>query len=154
MSTDFIHHSVLLVQTIAALQPQPGGAFIDCTLGGGGHSELLLRETGGNAKLIAIDRDLQAINAAQKRLAPFRQQICYRHGPFAEVLAQLKQQSFDPSLCSDWTETPTAFDGIVIDLGVSSPQLDRPSRGFSFQHDGPSRYANGSERWSLGSRVA
>ena len=123
MSNDFIHRPVLLEATIEALQPQPAGRFLDCTLGGGGHSEAFLEATGPDGIVIGIDRDPAALAAASARLQRFGDRFQPIRGAFADMA----------ELASEWAP----YDGILLDLGVSSPQLDHPERGFSFRVDGP-----------------
>ena len=120
MSLLFQHQSVLLEQSVQALNLRPNGTYIDATLGGGGHSEAILKAE-STVKVIGIDRDLQAIQASTERLSPYKGRFQLLHGSFAEHLTDVKNQ----------------IDGILFDLGVSSPQLDRADRGFSFQKDGP-----------------
>jgi len=123
VTNDFIHRPVLLEATVEALQPQPAGRFLDCTLGGGGHSEALLEATGPDGIVVGIDRDPAALAAASARLQRFGDRFQPVRGAFAEMA----------ELASEWAP----FDGILLDLGVSSPQLDHPERGFSFRVDGP-----------------
>ena len=120
---EFEHRSVLLEATIAAIGPCSGQRYLDCTLGGGGHSEALLQQSGPDGLVVGIDRDPQALTAAGKRLAPFGERFQPVRGCMGDMA----------TLAESWAP----FDGIVMDLGVSSPQLDHPDRGFSFQHDGP-----------------
>ncbi len=120
---EFEHRSVLLEATIAAIGPRSGGRYLDGTLGGGGHTQALLQQSGPDGQVIGIDRDPQALAAASKRLAPFGE----RFQPVRGCMGNME------TLAAPWTP----FDGIIMDLGVSSPQLDHPERGFSFQHDGP-----------------
>ncbi len=108
---------------IDALAPKPGGCYLDGTLGGGGHSAALLEASGPDGIVVGIDRDATAIAAATERLAAFGSRLVAVHGTFAQMA----------DLGSAWAP----YDGILLDLGASSPQLDRPERGFSFQHDGP-----------------
>ena len=104
---------------LAGLQVQPGGCYLDATLGGGGHSRLILAAAEG-VQLVGIDQDPAALTAAQQMLAPFEPQVSVWRGNFAQYYpADLR------------------FDGILADLGVSSPQLDTPERGFSFRHTAP-----------------
>lgn len=127
MSADdeaFKHDSVLLHESIAAMLSKPSGIYVDATFGRGGHSREILKQLGPDARLIAIDKDPEAI-AVGERLAQedSRFQIC--HGSFAQLGEFLDQNGIE------------RVDGVLADLGVSSPQLDDAERGFSFQNDGP-----------------
>ena len=123
MENEFDHRPVLLEATMEALQVRPGGRYLDGTLGGGGHSQAILEASGPNGMLIGIDRDPDALAAATARLAPFGDRFIPIRGRFGDMA----------KLAAQWAP----FDGIILDLGVSSPQLDRPERGFSFRADGP-----------------
>jgi 16S rRNA (cytosine1402-N4)-methyltransferase len=112
-------------ETLTLLAPRAGGVYCDATLGGGGHAERILRATEPDGRLIGIDRDPSALAAAEARLAPFGERVTLVHGAFGEARAILEQLGVIP------------IDGFVLDLGVSSPQLDRGERGFSFRHEGP-----------------
>ena len=119
-SAVFKHLSVLSRELIAGLAVLPGGRYLDATAGGGGHSELILRHS-DNVQLVAIDRDETAIAAVKERLAEYYpQQLEFWQGNFA-----------------DYQPSDSLFDGIIADLGVSSPQLDFPERGFSFRNTAP-----------------
>ncbi|BCV24682.1 MAG TPA: 16S rRNA (cytosine(1402)-N(4))-methyltransferase RsmH [Firmicutes bacterium] len=121
----FQHQPVLLSETLAYLACRPGGIYIDCTLGGGGHArEILLRSTPGGL-LLGIDRDAAALEAARERLAPFKERVRLVQGNFRELAGIWRASSLP------------APQGILFDLGVSSPQLDEPERGFSYQVDAP-----------------
>ena len=120
---EFQHRTVLLDATLQALQPRPGGRYIDGTLGGGGHAEGILNACGPDGLVVGIDRDPNALTAAGQRLAAFGDRFQPVRGRFGDVA----------QLASAWAPV----DGLVLDLGVSSPQLDHADRGFSFQHDGP-----------------
>ena len=125
---EFKHYSVLLSETVDGLDIKPDGIYVDCTLGGGGHSEEILKRLssmGGNGKLYSIDRDPDAIAAASKRLAPFGERSVILQGRFSEAAALLSSVGVEK------------IDGITADLGVSSFQLDTPERGFSYMHDAP-----------------
>ncbi|ASP46360.1 16S rRNA (cytosine(1402)-N(4))-methyltransferase RsmH [Cognaticolwellia beringensis] len=124
MQHDNAHISVLLAESITGLAIKPAGIYIDCTFGRGGHSGLILENLGPNGRLIAIDRDLTAIAAAEK-YADDPRFIIEHHG-FADLQMIVEKH--------DLTEK---IDGILLDLGVSSPQLDEAERGFSFMKDGP-----------------
>ena len=124
MHTDKSHISVLLDEAITGLAIKPDGIYIDCTFGRGGHSGLILSKLSDQGRLIAIDRDLTAIEAAKKFADDSRFGI--EHQGFA----QLQQIAEKHQLLGK-------VDGILLDLGVSSPQLDEAERGFSFMKDGP-----------------
>jgi len=116
------HVPVLLRETVSALRPAAGKIFLDGTVGGGGHS-LALLEAG--ASVIACDQDPEALAEASRRLAAFSGRVRFVESNFADLTDRL--QSFGV----------TEFDGVLLDLGISSHQLDTPSRGFSFLGDGP-----------------
>ena len=120
--SEFAHKPVMLAEVVAALQPRPGGCYADGTLGGAGHAVAILRASSPNGWLSGCDRDGAAVEAAQARLAEFAGRFEVRRGNFVEL--------------ADWVAAGSC-DGVVLDLGVSSPQLDDPQRGFSFQQDGP-----------------
>lgn len=113
----FVHVPVLSGEVIEGLAIHPGGHYLDATVGGGGHS-LLLLEAAPDVRLTAIDRDEMAMAAAAARLADYGDNVEFWRGNFAQYKPQEQQ-----------------FDGIVADLGVSSAQLDTPERGFSFRHE-------------------
>ncbi len=122
--TEFHHVSVLLEESVAALNIRPEGIYVDGTLGGGGHScQIAKRLTTG--RLIGIDRDTQALRAAGERLAPFGDRVALVHGNFREMDSILREKEI------------SRVDGILLDLGVSSPQLDEGNRGFSYMTDAP-----------------
>jgi 16S rRNA (cytosine1402-N4)-methyltransferase len=121
--TAFDHISVLRDEVVAALAPAAGELHVDCTLGGGGHAEALLRAA--DCRVVGIDRDPVAIAAARDRLAPFGQRFVAIRAPFSRVGEALAEIGV------------STVDGLLADLGVSSPQLDTPARGFSFRHSGP-----------------
>ncbi len=121
-----LHRSVLLEETLAYLAPERGGCFVDCTLGLGGHAAALL-ERASSARILGIDRDPAALALAAERLGRFAGRCEWIEGDFRD-------------LERIWTERRLPGEraaGIYADLGVSSLQLERPERGFSFQHDGP-----------------
>ncbi len=121
---EYEHKSVLLDESIRALKIRPDGIYIDGTLGRAGHSrEIAQRLTTG--RLICIDQDQAALDAAEERLSPWRDRVKLVHSNFSELNAVMEQ-----------TGTPWA-DGMLFDLGVSSPQLDDASRGFSYMQDAP-----------------
>ena len=121
---EYKHKAVLLDESIQALEIRSDGTYIDGTLGRAGHSrEIARRLTDG--RLIGIDQDQAALDAAEERLAPWRDRVTLVHSNFSELETVMKQ-----------TGTPWA-DGMLFDLGVSSPQLDDASRGFSYMQDAP-----------------
>ncbi|MGA2786541.1 MAG: 16S rRNA (cytosine(1402)-N(4))-methyltransferase RsmH [Verrucomicrobiota bacterium] len=120
---DFVHKTVMAAEVLNALKPNPGGRYADGTLGGAGHAEEILTASSPTGWLFGCDRDGIAIEAAKRRLAEkFAGRFEIRQGNFAEM--------------AGWIPA-AGCDGVLLDLGVSSPQLDLPGRGFSFQHDGP-----------------
>ena len=121
----FSHYSVLKNEVIESLAIRPDGIYVDCTAGGGGHSFEIASRLGENGRLIAIDRDDDAIRAAGKRLAPYADRVTMVKSNFTEVAAVLKNLGID------------GIDGALIDLGVSSYQLDTAERGFSYMQDAP-----------------
>ena len=120
--TPSTHLPVMVPEVMMALPPTPGGSFIDCNLGDGGHAEAILRSIPG-AQLLGIDLDLEALKRANERLRMWSDRLTIVHGNFAEV-AEIGEKKF-PKGCS----------GILFDLGVSSAQLDTAERGFSFRFD-------------------
>ncbi len=120
---EFKHYSVLLNETIEELKIKPDGIYVDGTLGGGGHSEAILKQLTGTGRLIGIDQDEAAINAAGKRLEPFGDHVTILRDNYRNASARLKEIGVDK------------VDGIVLDLGVSSYQLDTAERGFSYNVD-------------------
>ncbi|MGL4456594.1 MAG: 16S rRNA (cytosine(1402)-N(4))-methyltransferase RsmH [Plesiomonas sp.] len=123
MSENYQHVTVLLHEAVEGLAIRPDGIYIDGTFGRGGHSRLILSKLGPEGRLIAIDRDLRAIAEAQTIDDP-RFQIV--HGPFSNVQHYVDELGLNGKI-----------DGFLLDLGVSSPQLDEAERGFSFMRDGP-----------------
>lgn len=121
----FAHASVLVDEAVAYLAPRQGGVYCDATVGGGGHAERILEASSPTGRLVGIDRDPSALLAARTRLERFGDRVTLLHGTFAEADRLLDELGLLP------------VDGFLLDLGVSSPQLDRPERGFSFQKEGP-----------------
>jgi 16S rRNA (cytosine1402-N4)-methyltransferase len=120
---EFIHQPVLLAEVLSALRPGPGGRFADGTLGGAGHAAAILAASSPTGWLYGCDRDGVAVEAAKQRLAEkYGGRFELRRGNFSEL--------------ADWVPERSC-DGVLLDLGVSSPQVDTPERGFSFQQDGP-----------------
>ena len=118
------HKPVLLEESLRALDIKPGGTYVDGTLGRAGHSLAILRRLEGG-RLIGIDRDQSAIDAARERLADFADRVTLVHGNFQDLGDILRDLGV------------RRVDGMLFDLGVSSPQLDEPERGFSYMHDAP-----------------
>ena len=121
--SDARHEPVLLDEVVSLLAPARGGTFVDCTTGLGGHSSALLEN--GATRLLALDRDEDALRAAAERLAPYGDRVELVHSDYREIGSVLQQRGID------------AVDGILADLGVSSMQLDQEGRGFSFRRDEP-----------------
>jgi 16S rRNA (cytosine1402-N4)-methyltransferase len=119
---EFEHKPVMVAEVLAALRPEPHGRYFDGTLGGGGHAEAILSASSPTGWLFGCDRDGAAIEAAQRRLAKFAGRFEIRRGNFADA--------------ADWVPAGSC-NGAVLDLGVSSAQLDLAERGFSFQREGP-----------------
>ena len=122
---EFQHKSVLLQECIDALNIRPDGIYLDGTLGGAGHSSQIARRLTEGGHLIGVDRDRTALAAAKERLAPYADRVTLVHSNFAEIDAILDSLGIP------------AVDGMLFDLGVSSPQLDDASRGFSYMADAP-----------------
>ncbi|EIC86506.1 16S rRNA (cytosine(1402)-N(4))-methyltransferase RsmH [Serratia sp. M24T3] len=123
MLENYKHTSVLLDEAVNGLNIRPDGIYIDGTFGRGGHSRLILSQLGPEGRLLAIDRDPQAIEAAKAIDDP---RFSIVHGPFSDLAQYVHER-----------ELAGKIDGVLLDLGVSSPQLDDPERGFSFMRDGP-----------------
>lgn len=125
--TDFQHTTVLLHETVDGLAIKPNGVYVDCTLGGAGHSEYLLSQLDETGHLYAFDQDQKAIDNAKNRLAAYvtKNQVTFVKANFRELTAELNRLGV------------TEVDGILYDLGVSSPQLDEAERGFSYHQDAP-----------------
>jgi 16S rRNA (cytosine1402-N4)-methyltransferase len=122
---EFAHTSVMADEAIELLAPRPGGRYCDATLGGGGHAARLLEASVPDGRLFGLDRDPDALEAATRHLGDLAGRATLLHARFSEIAAVLERAGALP------------LDGILADLGVSSPQLDRPERGFSFRAEGP-----------------
>jgi 16S rRNA (cytosine1402-N4)-methyltransferase len=122
---EFAHQPIMVQECMGLLQPQRGGIFVDGTLGGGGHAQATLERLPADGRLIGVDRDDEALAAASKRLQPFGQQFTAVKGNFFDMKELLLNQGI------------SGVDGILVDLGVSSYQLDNPQRGFSYNEDAP-----------------
>jgi 16S rRNA (cytosine1402-N4)-methyltransferase len=119
------HTPVLVDETLAALAPEAGGYYVDATFGRGGHTARLLASLGGEGRVLALDQDRQAIEAGRQRFAN-EMRLALVHASFADLATLVPAHSQGRPLR-----------GVLFDLGVSSPQLDDPARGFSFRADGP-----------------
>ena len=119
------HITVLLNEAVSGLVEDPNGFYIDGTFGRGGHSALVLNQLSESGRLMGIDKDLEAIACAHKRFAN-EPRFEIAHGSFSQLEQFVRERDLFGKV-----------DGVLLDLGVSSPQLDDPTRGFSFQHDGP-----------------
>jgi 16S rRNA (cytosine1402-N4)-methyltransferase len=119
-----MHQTVLLREAVDALVTLPDGFYVDGTFGRGGHSRCILQRLNESGRLLAVDKDLAA-QAVAHELEETESRFEFFHGSFAQLPHQLRRMGID------------AVDGILLDLGVSSPQLDNSDRGFSFMHDGP-----------------
>lgn len=124
---EFKHYSVLLEESIAGLNIRPDGVYVDCTLGGAGHSEKILEQLNEQGRLYAFDQDRQAIEHAEAKLAPYLE----------KGMAVLIKANFRHLKEELTARGVTKVDGILYDLGVSSPQLDQKERGFSYRMDAP-----------------
>lgn len=120
---EFSHIPVLLKETIEGLDIKENGIYVDCTLGGGGHSLEILKKLGPEGRLVAIDQDEKALVAAQKRLSEYKDQIYFVKSNFAYLESILDSLDIDK------------VDGVLMDIGVSSYQLDEKERGFSYHQD-------------------
>ena len=125
MQENYGHYSVMLAETVDSLNIKPGGVYVDCTLGGAGHSARILEKMGGDGKLVGIDRDEYAIQKASQRLEKYKDNILLIKGNFCDAPELLSENGIHK------------IDGVVADLGVSSFQLDNADRGFSYMHDAP-----------------
>ena len=119
------HESVMTAEVIDYLNVRPGGRYIDCTAGAGGHSAAILEASAPDGRLLANDADPEAIAIARERLAPYGDRVSFSEHYFDEVAPAAAQAAITPA------------DGLLCDLGVSSMQLDRPERGFSLRRPGP-----------------
>jgi 16S rRNA (cytosine1402-N4)-methyltransferase len=121
----FTHESVMLNETLEAIRPRSGGVYADATAGGGGHSQAILDASAPSGRLVAVDRDPRAVEQVRQRLASYGDRALVVHGAYSELGTILKGCGAE------------RVDGLIADLGVSSPQLDVAERGFSFHSDGP-----------------
>lgn len=121
----FLHIPVMLEEVMDGLKLRPGGIYVDCTAGGGGHSEEILKRTSPDGKLLALDRDPDALEAVFRRLSSYGDRFWLERANFIHLPRVLDRLGID------------RVDGILFDLGVSSHQLDNPRRGFSYLQDAP-----------------
>ncbi len=121
----FNHTTVLLHEAVDGLNIKPDGIYLDCTLGGAGHSELIAKALSEKGRLIAFDQDITALENAKKKLAPYMDRVTLVNSNFVHFDEKLKELGVEK------------VDGILYDLGVSSPQFDTPERGFSYNYDAP-----------------
>jgi len=119
------HVPVLLREVVDALAVRPGGRYVDCTLGAGGHAEAILEAASPDGELLGIDLDPEALAAARQRLAAYGERVTFVEGNFSQVADLCRERGFAP------------VQGVLFDLGLSSLQLEEESRGFSFQREGP-----------------
>ena len=122
---EFRHKSVLLEESIEALHIRPDGIYVDGTLGGGGHSYEICRRLSDRGRLIGIDQDAAAIAAATKRLEEFKDRVTIVRSNYCDMKKELGKLGI------------TSVDGVILDLGVSSYQLDEAERGFTYREDAP-----------------
>lgn len=122
---DFQHTTVLLHEAVSGLNIKPDGIYVDCTLGGAGHAEQILQNLSCKGHLFAFDQDDVAIAHAKNKLTPYEEKITIIKSNFSRLQAELTAIGIHK------------VDGLLYDLGVSSPQLDNPDRGFSYHHDAP-----------------
>ena len=120
-----MHISVLLQEVLDALQPQSGGVYLDATVGAGGHTAAILRASAPDGRVFGLDQDVEALEIARRNLEMFGDRVHLLHLNFDQLSDAARRHNIP------------LLDGILFDLGVSSMQLDRPERGFSFQGDGP-----------------
>ncbi len=120
-----MHVPVMVNEVMDLLAIRAGGAYVDGTVGGAGHAEAMARRMGSDGRLLGLDRDSDAISRGRERLLPFAKSVTLVHGNFADLSQIAGEAGF------------AGVDGVLLDLGVSSFQLDEAERGFSFQSDGP-----------------
>jgi 16S rRNA (cytosine1402-N4)-methyltransferase len=119
------HRPVMVTEVLDHLRPRPGGCYLDATVGEGGHAEAILEASAPTGRVIGFDRDPHALDVARERLAGYGPRCLLFHGDYREIEDRLPLLSVE------------TLDGILLDLGISSYQLDQPARGFSFRADGP-----------------
>ena len=125
MPAPYEHIPVLYQAVLEALNPRPGGRYVDATVGTGGHAAGILERSAPDGRLLGLDLDPEVLEIAGRRLAPFGERVVLQRGDYAALADLARRHGFAPA------------QGVLFDLGVSSYQLGRPERGFSFQADGP-----------------
>lgn len=125
MDKNSVHIPILLNEIKECIITDKNGMYIDATLGFGGHSEMILKSLSSKGKLVGIDRDQEAIRASQDRLKKYGDSFCAIHGNYKNIEGYLSERGID------------LVDGILVDLGISSYQIDTPQRGFSYNNDAP-----------------
>ncbi|MEW5932388.1 MAG: 16S rRNA (cytosine(1402)-N(4))-methyltransferase RsmH [Bacillota bacterium] len=120
-----MHRPVMVAQVVELLGVKPGGTYVDCTVGEGGHAAAIMDRAGPGGRLLGLDWDGEALAAARERLAPWGSAVRLRQEPFFRLAEILAEEGMGP------------VDGVLFDLGVSSRHLDDPARGFSYQYEGP-----------------
>ncbi|GAA0331096.1 16S rRNA (cytosine(1402)-N(4))-methyltransferase RsmH [Bacillus carboniphilus] len=121
----FSHKTVLLQEAIDGLNIKENGIYVDCTLGGAGHSEEIAKRLSSEGRLVAFDQDQMALDFAKEKLSPYKDRVLFVQNNFRYIKQELAALGI------------SQVDGVLYDLGVSSPQLDTPERGFSYQHNAP-----------------
>lgn len=120
-----IHIPVMVREVLEALDVRPGGRYVDCTVGEGGHAEAILEASSPGGRVLGIDLDPDALEVARERLYPFGDAVQLVEGNYEEIVRICREQEFEP------------VDGVLLDLGLSSLQLEQGKRGFSFSREGP-----------------
>ncbi len=133
------HVPVMLEEVLKFLQPVSGGHYIDGTLGGGGHTSALLEHSAPNGRVLGIDTDIQALARVKERLSHYvdNGRLVLAHGNFADMARVTEETGFAHNCMQDKEQQGYGVQGILLDLGFSSDQMDDPQRGFSFGSDGP-----------------
>ena len=135
------HEPVMLEEVLQYLQPRSGGVYADGTAGGGGHARAVLEASSPEGRLLALDRDAAAVGRVQQVLEPYGRRVTVVHARFRELPEVMERTGIGP------------LDGLLVDLGVSSVQLDDPARGLSFMHSGPLGHAAGPQSRGDGGRA-
>ncbi len=121
------HQPVMLKEVLEWLKPRRGQVVLDCTVGVGGHAAAILEELGAGGLLLGVDKDEEALDMAKRFLAPYAENVRLFHSDYRDVESVLEEAGVEGG----------KVDGILLDLGALSSQLDSPQRGFSFRHEGP-----------------